>query len=173
MHNNCAQYAPSGLGRSASLRAPGAGRYVLMRLTTLLLPALMSIACTPWRGFLESEFHLAKESSLPSWVEPLPKGCNRDDVTIRLQYWSPPWDVNDVVLIAGCGSKTLFSKSGKSERPEEWYSWAREDWLKRHYPSFNRITIGGKTEVILHKKMEPIFYISDQQAIINAMESTN
>jgi hypothetical protein len=26
-HNNSAQYAPPGLGRSASLRAPGAGRY--------------------------------------------------------------------------------------------------------------------------------------------------
>ena len=28
MPNHSAQYAPSGLGRSASLRAPGAGRYM-------------------------------------------------------------------------------------------------------------------------------------------------
>jgi hypothetical protein len=144
-----------------------------MRLTAPLLPALMSIACTPWRGFLESEFDLAKESSLPSWVEPLPKGCNRDYVRIKLQYWSPPWHVNDVVLIATCGSKTLLSESGRSETPEEWYSWAKEDWAKRQYPYFNLITIDGKTEVILHKKMKPIFYVTDQQAIINAMESAN
>lgn len=149
------------------------GRYVLMRLTALLLSALMSVACTPWRGFLESEFDLAKESPLPSWIEPLPKGCTRNDVIMRLQYWSSPWDVNDVVLTATCGTKNLLNKTGRSERPKEWYSWAKEDWPMRHYPSFNLITVDGKTEVILHKKMEPIFYVSDQQAITNVMESGN
>lgn len=144
-----------------------------MRMTAILLLALMTVACSPTRGFLESEFTLAKESSLPSWVEPLPEWCDRNDVKIRIQYWSPPWDVDDTTLIASCGPKNLLSKTGKSDRPKQWYLWAKEDWLKRYYPYFNLITIDGNTEVILHKKMEAIFYISDRQAIIDSMESSN
>ncbi len=33
------------------------------------------------------------------------------------------------------------------------------------YPAYELITVNGTTEVIEHRKMEPIFYISDDPAV--------
>ena len=35
------------------------------------------------------------------------------------------------------------------------------------YPAYELVTVNGTTEVIEHRKMEPVFYISDDAAIKN------
>jgi hypothetical protein len=44
-------------------------------------------ACHPTRGCIESQFTLAAESRLPSWLI-LPAGLERGDVDVQLSYWA-------------------------------------------------------------------------------------
>jgi hypothetical protein len=39
------------------------------------------------------------------------------------------------------------------------------------YPSYEIININGITEVIEHRKMEPIFYITDDSAVISELKA--
>ena len=40
----------------------------------------------------------------------------------------------------------------------------------KHYPSYEVITVDGITEIIEHRKMEPIFYVTDDPAIWKELE---
>jgi hypothetical protein len=39
------------------------------------------------------------------------------------------------------------------------------------YPSYEAITVNGITEIIEHRKMEPIFYVTDDAAVWKQYES--
>ena len=39
------------------------------------------------------------------------------------------------------------------------------------YPAYEEITVRGVTEIIEHKKMEPIFYVTDDTAVWKQYES--
>jgi hypothetical protein len=41
----------------------------------------------------------------------------------------------------------------------------QEDWPKRSHPGYVVITVNGVSEIIEHKKMEPLFYISNKEAV--------
>ena len=141
-----------------------------MKNFTILILFFLLAACHPMRGFIESEFTLSPDSPLPSWYPKIPEGYNREDLSIRLRYYAPPFDIDDTVFwVESSWWHTLYKTTGRSERHPEFYDWAKKDWKARHYPSFMKITIDGKTEIIEHKKMEPIFYISNEDAVINAM----
>jgi hypothetical protein len=143
---------------------------VSMKNITILISIILLSSCHPYRGFIESEFTLSPESPLPSWYKVIPEGYSRDDLTIKIRYYAPPLDVDDTVFwVESSWRNTIYKASGKSERHPEFYKWAQEDWKNRHYPSYVNITIEGKTEIIEHKKMEPIFYISTKKAVTKAM----
>jgi hypothetical protein len=67
--------------------------------------------------------------------------------------------------------KTLLRKTGMQVNHPEYWEWAQKDWPARSYPSYVNITIGGVTEIVEHKKQEPIFYISNQQAVTDTISS--
>ena len=141
-----------------------------MKHIALIVSVFFLISCHPIRGFLESEFTLAPESHLPVWIE-LPHDIKRDDVTIYLQYYTPMFDVNDTVLIVKDGWRTIYKETGTSNNHPKYWAWANKNWPKRAHPGFVNITIDGKTEIIEHKKMEPIFYISNESAVKHTMGS--
>ena len=129
-------------------------------------------ACHPIRGFIESEFTLAPESPLPVWYHDLPDGYTREDLMIRIRYYAPLFDADDAVFwVESSRLNTLFKATGRIERHPQFYEWAQKDWKARHYPSFIKITINGQTEIIEHKKMEPIFYISNEESLMKVMKS--
>ena len=37
------------------------------------------------------------------------------------------------------------------------------------YPSYEIITVGKATEVIEHRKMEPVFYVTDEPAVLSKL----
>ena len=122
------------------------------------------------RGFVESEFKLASNSPLPAWYPQLPEGYSRKDVTIRMQYYTPFFDVDDTVFIVESSWwNTLYKETGTSKHHPKYWAWANKDWPARAHPGYVNVTIGGVTEVIEHKKMEPIFYISNETAVIETM----
>jgi hypothetical protein len=139
----------------------------------ILLPFLMFVSCHPLRGFIESEFTLAQESPLPAWYPKLPEGYTRGDVTIKLRYYNPPFDIDNTVFwVESSWWHTLYKATGKSEHHPAYWKWANEDRTARRYPSFVNVTINGITEIIEHKKMEPIFYISNEETVKKVMSKS-
>ena len=136
-----------------------------MKRLAILITVFVLVSCHPTKGFLESEFALSPESRLPVWFSQLPEDTEREDVTVLLRYYTSPFDVDDTVLILKKGSRTLERVTGRSEHHPKYWAWAREDWPNRSHPSYVNITIEGKTEIIEHKKMEPVFYVSSEEAV--------
>lgn len=83
----------------------------------LRLPLLLSClvaACHPTRGCSESQFHLAADSRLPSWLN-LPGDVDRSGVDVELWYWTPIADVDDVtVYVKDRSGRRVFNLTGRS-----------------------------------------------------------
>jgi hypothetical protein len=152
-----------------------------MRRLAVIPFAAMSLSTFGCSYFPESSFELAHESRLPKWFT-LRSGLTRPDVTVTMDYYidsggrtatfklldvrkQPPWpegrpsgrrlaDVNGT----NKGSEPLTLKN--NPRPISG---------QIPYPSYEIITANGITEVIEHRKMEPIFYIVDDPAVLSEL----
>jgi hypothetical protein len=130
---------------------------ILLVCVALIILSSATIGC---EYFPESTFELANESRLPRWFN-LPPGLNRSDVSVTLNYYSVPWG-NDTIFILHDGKGHVLGKIGGNANNREPLH------LKSSptgYPLFEVITANGITEIIEHKKMEPIFYITDDPAV--------
>jgi hypothetical protein len=135
----------------------------------LLISALSLSGC----GLVaESYFEIAPNSRLPRWFV-LPRGVARADVTVTLTYYAD----NSVVF-------RCMDVKGKPRSP---HGTPRSGWPiahvrlirerlepiylgeKRGYPMYEIFTVRGVTEVIEHRKMEPLFYITDDPAVLERL----
>ena len=110
--------------------------------------------------FPESSFDLAPDSPLPRWFT-LPVNLTRSQVNVHLDYYldrkatftllGPNREVLAKVkgLIDGDAPKQLKAQQGNSAA----------------YPSYEIISVGAVSEIIEHRRMEPIFYISRDPAV--------
>jgi hypothetical protein len=115
--------------------------------------------------FPESTFELASESRLPKWIS-LPPGLTRADVSITMSYYVKLW---------GGRTSTFILKDTKGQVRTKVYGKERglaPNQLKHPppgfppgYPSYEVITVSGITDIIEHRKMEPIFYVTDDPAV--------
>jgi hypothetical protein len=121
-------------------------------------------------GCLESEFELAESSKLPKWIV-LPDGIERKDITVNLSYYTD----SDFKLVlhkkGSSGLTTLQTIEGTSEHHPEYWAWANEDWPARSHPGYVILSVSGETEIVEHRKMEPIFYVSNQQVVENTIRA--
>jgi len=142
-----------------------------MRKVFIYIFLLSLVACSS-RGCVESEFHLAKESRLPVWFK-VPDGMNRQDLDVVLTYYTTgPADITLVNIREG-RSKSLKTVKGENHHHPEYWAWAQQDWPKRSHPSFVVINVDGVLEIIEHKKMEPLFYISNEAAVQRTISDKN
>ena len=119
--------------------------------------------CSPTRGCIESNFELAPESRLPKWLASA--GLSRQDATVTMDYWSGPF--------GGTATLTLRDKNGhraarvagrvRDNEPTSLVPPTPEN--PHRYPMYEVITANGITEVIEHRRMEPIFYITDDPKV--------
>src|SRR6266446_4360301 len=122
---------------------------------------VIAIICLPLLGcshLPEASFDLAKTSRLPKWFT-LPHGVARSDVTVQLDYF--PQGRVRVRLLDAAKNKTYAEVKGtlrdsaplklKDQRPE----------FPPGYPLYEVVTANGITEIIEHRAMEPVFYITD------------
>lgn len=121
----------------------------LLHSEKFVLIAALLVSCCAMTGCVESSFELATESRLPNWFT-LPPGLTRADVSVTLNYYT----VRGPKLI-------LKDKTGKKLAEIN----GKERSYFSGYPAYIVITANGRTEIIEHKKMEPIFYISDDPAV--------
>jgi hypothetical protein len=119
-------------------------------------------ASTPWIGWLpESVFTLSTDSRFPNWFT-IPPGYDRKDLTVKIYYYAPPplmiSNFKSILLGPPPEYKQLEKKIGTVQ-------WHPATKSYSDYPSYHIVRVGKTVELIEHKKMEPIFYISDDGAM--------
>ncbi len=105
-------------------------------------------------GVLESNFVLSNESRLPRWFA-LPPGHTRSDVSVTLSYYSAIGAYDTKIMLKDMSGKTLEETIGKNKCQSS----------TSQYPAYVAIEADGTTEVIEHKRMEPVFYVNDDPSI--------
>ncbi len=116
-------------------------------------------------GCTEGNFDLSEDSRLPKWFK-IPEGMTRGDVTVTMDTYLFPtektifklWDKKGNKLSAVKGKRFggyLYPKKLKNHHPG----------YPEGYPSFEVIIANGIIDIIEHRKMEPVFYISDDPKV--------
>jgi hypothetical protein len=112
----------------------------------------------------ESTFELASESRLPKWMI-LPSGLTRADVSITMTYYSVLWGNDATFILQDTKAKIRTKVNGKTRGLGPNYLKHPPPGFPPGYPSYSVITVNGITDIIEHRKMEPIFYITDDPAV--------
>ncbi len=120
-----------------------------------------AVACE-W--FPESTFELASESRLPKWIT-LPPGLARADASITMSYYIKPWGRSVTFILRDAKRQMRTKVDGKVKGLYPLELKHPPPGFPPGYPSYEVITVNGITEIIEHRKMEPIFYITDDPAV--------
>ena len=120
----------------------------------------LTIGCWP----PESTFELASESRLPKWIT-LPSGLSRTDVSLTMSYYVMPWGSTATFVLRDREGKMLTKIDGKVRGLEPLQLKHPPPGFPPGYPSYEVITVKGMTEIVEHRKMEPIFYVTDDPAV--------
>jgi hypothetical protein len=127
--------------------------YVL--LCVLASSSSMLLGC---EYFPEATFNVASSSRLPKWIT-LPPNMSREDVRLTMSYYALPWG-NDVLYELLGPKKEVIERVHGKEVCQELLGPANK------YPSYVAVNVNGITEVMEHAKMEPVFYVTDDRAIL-------
>jgi hypothetical protein len=117
-----------------------------------------------WRLFPESIFQLAPDSRLPRWFE-LPSGLRRDQLSVTMTYFISPLGATSEFTMRGPKGNTLREVTGKSRGNEPVHLKVQRPGFAPGYPAYEIITANGVTEIVEHRRMEPIFYITDDPEV--------
>jgi hypothetical protein len=132
----------------------------------LLLFVVLTIAGSEvgCEWFPESTFELASDSRLPKWIT-LPPGLARSDVSITMSYYSKPWGNSATFILRDAKGQERTKVDGKVKGLYPLELKHPPPGFPPGYPSYEVITVNGITDIIEHRKMEPIFYITDDPAV--------
>lgn len=115
--------------------------------------------------FPESSFELAPESRLPRWFT-LPPGRTRADVSVRMSYYIKAGGHTATFVLHAAGrGQALAEASGVVRGLEPLKLKKPAPGFPEGYPSYSIITVKGITEIVEQRKMEPIFYLTDDPAV--------
>jgi len=129
----------------------------------ILIAMMFSLA-----GCLESTFQLSDESRLPKWFV-VPEGKDRRDFTVRMELYS--------TFSGGQAVFKLYNKNNflyiqkytvtSSEQPDMQSRQLKSPpkGFPKGYPRYKVITINNITDIIELRKMEPLFYMTDDPQI--------
>lgn len=136
-----------------------------MRLFHLVAMAIFPVFLT---GCLEASFELAPESRLPKWVD-VPVGAKKSDVVVTMDYYS---------TLSG-GKYVFKAYDRKNHKTLQKVSLTTEnhptvrtreldnppEGFPKSYPAYNVVTVNGVTDIIERRKMEPVFYMTDDPVV--------
>lgn len=114
--------------------------------------------------FPESSFELAPSSRLPRWIQ-LPAGLRRDQVTVTLDYYISPLGRTATFSLYDSHRQRLRKVSGSQRGDHPLTLKNSSPGFAPGYPSYEVITIDGLTDVVEHRAMEPIFYMTDDPVV--------
>ncbi|MBB5343964.1 hypothetical protein [Tunturibacter empetritectus] len=119
--------------------------------------------------FPESTFELASESRLPKWVT-LPPELTRANSSLTLNYYVVPRRRAKFIL-RDKNERILNKENGKMGCRAPFELENPPQGFPSGYPAYEAITVNDITEIIEHRKMEPIFYVTDDPVVWKQYES--
>lgn len=134
----------------------------------LLLGIILTFVFVVYKGcemFPESTFQLSSDSRLPKWIT-LPPGQTRADVSLTMNYYTVPLAQ---FVLRDKNEKVVEKRTGKMRCAIELKN--PPSGFPPHYPMYEVITVSGITEIIEHRRMGPIFSITDDTAVWKQYES--
>src|ERR1700722_5305214 len=137
------------------------GRYSRVRRIFLAYALAAGLLCS-CSFFPEAIFALPSTCRLPWWFA-LPPGLARKDVTVTMSYFSTPFGNTVKFAMVGFGERTIAKVSGPLG--------PMLHLRGVEYPSYYVVTISGITEIVEHRKMEPIFYLTDDPSVWRSLTS--
>ena len=130
-----------------------------MRTLETLGRVVVSLAVTiSASGCAESSFVLASDSRLPAWFD-APHGQPRENLTVTMDYYISSSGRDAKFKLLDSRGRQLMSKTGTVRGL---YPTSLGDAL---YPAYEVISVDGTVDVIEHRKMEPVFYLSDDPMV--------
>jgi hypothetical protein len=111
-----------------------------------------------------STFELSSESRLPKWIA-IPPGLARADVSLSMSYYTAPWGGSARFTLRDTKGQQLTKLSGKLIGLGPLQLKHPPQGFPPGYPSYEVITVNGITEIIEHRKPEPVFYLRDDSAV--------
>ena len=114
--------------------------------------------------FPESTFELASESRLPKWIT-LPPELTRADVSVSMSYYVMPWGRSATFILQDTKGQIRTKVYGKTRGLGPNQLKHPPPGFPPGYPAYEVITVNGITEIIEHRKPEPIFYMTDDPAV--------
>lgn len=129
--------------------------------------ATLIVLALPGCGYLpESSFTLANESRLPKWFI-LEHGQTRDDVKVTMDYYLNQSGATAKFTLRNSWGITIKEETGHCRGI---YPLKRKEpppGFPDGYPSYEVISVGEQTEIIEHRRMESIFYVTDDPAVLS------
>jgi len=126
-----------------------------------MLVTLLIIACPPTRGCVESSFRLSSESRLPKWFASA--AVPRDEATVTMDYYTGGLGRTARFILRDGKGRLVAAGVGQLEGYSPLTVEGRTG--PDGHPSYEIITVDGITDVIEHRRMEPIFYITDDPVV--------
>ena len=147
----------------------------VLRVVGFTVAVLCITSCVAIGGGVEAKFVLAPDSRLPAWLS-IPNKLQRSDVVVVLKYLTPSRDSDDAVVeIQDRDGRSLVSAHGQ-------FCWHSSMQNKKNkfggfdsdvYPRYTYVKINGITEVVEHRRMEPVFRISDDAELRRTASTSN
>ncbi len=123
--------------------------------------AIVAAACSPTRGCVEASFILSPESRIPHWFAVDPAKRTEFDVSMDYSFG----------VVGRTAEFRLLDRSGRTLKRVIGKEYGNEPLTlppgsdSRNYPSYGVIVADGITEIIEHRRMEPVFDINDDPAV--------
>jgi hypothetical protein len=117
--------------------------------------------------FPEASFSLASESRLPKWFEPLPSQ-GRANVSVTMDYYIDSSGRTAKLTLRDSSGRVISKVTGHLRGLEPMHMRSQPTG----HPSYEVITVGQVTEIIEHRRMEPMFYVTDNPAVLAELEIT-
>jgi hypothetical protein len=117
-----------------------------------------------WRSSPESSFQLAPDSRLPRWFKS-PSGLPRDQLSVTMIYFVSPLGARSEFTMRGPNGDTVREVTGKNRSNAPAHLKVQRPGRAPGYPMYVIITADGVTEIVEHRRAEPIFYVTDDQEV--------
>jgi hypothetical protein len=120
----------------------------------------------------ESSFTLAGDSRLPKWLS-LPNDARREDVDVTLTYFVQPSGRTFKATVTNHQGRTLKSVSGTLEGLSPVTLAASAAGQGSKYPMYEVAVVNGVPDIVEHRAMEPIFYLTDDSVVWKVLVKPN
>ena len=112
----------------------------------------------------ESTFTLAAGSRPPAWIK-LPPELRRADASITMSYYIKSSGRTATFTVKNANGRTIGKFQGSDKCLKPFTLRNPPHGFPEGYPAYEAITVNGITEIVEHRKMEPIFYVTDDAAV--------